>query len=164
MNPSANYSGTRDLNKALLSRFPIVIQTRYPNPVQEAEIIKSHAPKINSKDSTLMLRVAEAIRKGQEEDSISLICSTRELINWAKLSAVVGMKESARLALLNKCETPEDFKTVEDILKMQFGAWDSNKIVTLTEMQSEVQSVKAKLLKIKKQYDELKDKELQPSK
>jgi gas vesicle protein GvpN len=148
MNPSLEYAGTRDLNKALLSRFPIVIQTHYPDAIHEVEIIKSHVPKITDKDVNLMVRVAEDLRKGKKENTISFICSTRELINWAKLVSTVGLVNAATLAILNKCELDTDKKTVEDIFKMLFGRWEGNKLMTLKEIEDQLEGMKKDVKKI----------------
>lgn len=139
MNPSLEYAGTRDLNKALLSRFPIVIQTTYPDPVHEIEIIKAHVKDMADQDLNLMVRVAEDVRKGKKNNTISFICSTRELINWAKLTSKVGIKSAAELAILNKCELDTDKKTVEDIFKMMFGKWEKKQIPTLAEIESQLE-------------------------
>lgn len=145
MNPSMEYAGTRDLNKALLSRFPIVIQTHYPDAVHEIEIIKSHVSGIDDKDLNTMVRIAEDIRKGKKENSLSFICSTRELINWAKLTNSIGLKAAAELALLNKCELESDRKGVEDIFKMLFGHWEKNQIMTLTDIEKQLEQMKTEV-------------------
>lgn len=156
MNPSLEYAGTRDLNKALLSRFPIVIQTAYPDAVNEIAIIKNHCPGVDEKDLTVMVKIAEDIRKGKDNDTLSFICSTRELINWAKLIPSVGLKEAAGLAVLNKCEVDTDKKTLEDIFKMQFGKWDKKQVLTLTEIEAQLTQIKADAKVVK---DELKEKD-----
>lgn len=148
MNPSLEYAGTRDLNKALLSRFPIVIQTQYPDAVHEIAIIKNHVPGISDKDANVMVRVAEDIRKGKKQNTIGFICSTRELINWAKLTPSVGLKQAAELAVLNKCELDTDKKTIEDIFSMTFGKWEKNKILTLSEIESQLEQAKQDVKKI----------------
>lgn len=153
MNPSLEYAGTRDLNKALLSRFPIVIQTHYPNADHEVEIIKSHVPKIKDADVTVMVRIAEEIRKGKKNNTLSLICSTRELINWAKLTLSVGLKEAAELAVMNKCELDTDQKAVEDIFKMQFGRWAKKEIMTFEEMENQVKQMKKDVERLIKERD-----------
>lgn len=154
MNPSLEYAGTRDLNKALLSRFPIVIQTHYPDAVNEIAIIKSHVPSVNEKDASIMVRIAEDIRKGKTNNSISFICSTRELINWAKLVDAVGLKQAAELAVLNKCELDTDRKTLEDIFKMQFGRWDKNQVITMSDMENQLTELSKKASLIDKRDSE----------
>lgn len=156
MNPSLEYAGTRDLNKALLSRFPIVIQTVYPEAVHEIEIIKSHVPNISDMDLTVMVRIAEDIRKGKTNNTLSFICSTRELINWARLIPSVGLKEAAKLSVLNKCELETDRKTVEDFFKMQFGKWEKKQVLTLTDIESQLEQIKRESQNLVKENKQLK--------
>lgn len=153
MNPSLEYAGTRDLNKALLSRFPIVIQTNYPEAVHEIEIIKTHCPSVKDPEVNTMVRVAEDIRKGKKQNTISFICSTRELINWAKLTEEIGLKPAAELAILNKCELETDKKTVEDIFKMHFGKWEKKQVLTLAEIESQLEQMKKDVIAVKKDSD-----------
>ncbi len=154
MNPSLEYAGTRDLNKALLSRFPIVIQTNYPDAVHEIEIIKTHVPSIKDDEANVMVRVAENIRKGKKADTISFICSTRELINWAKLSVEIGLKPAAILAILNKCEIATDKTFVEDNFKMHFGKWEKGQIITLTEIEAQLEKIKEDSKNLSKELKE----------
>lgn len=151
MNPSLEYAGTRDLNKALLSRFPIVIQTTYPDAVHEMEIIRMHCPEVKDEDLNLMVRVAEDIRKGKKNNTISFICSTRELISWGKLSTKVGIKAAAELAVMNKCELDTDKKTVEDIFKMTFGRWEKKELMTLAEIEDQLEQFKKDVKQIEKE-------------
>ncbi len=145
MNPSLEYAGTKDLNKALLSRFPIVIQTQYPDAVREMEIIRTHSPKTTDKEASLMVRVAEEIRKGKANSSLSFICSTRELINWAKLSQFMPIEQAVEIALLNKVELPSDKKTVEDIIKLQVGKWTKKQLMTISEIEAQIEQSKIRM-------------------
>lgn len=156
MNPSLEYAGTRDLNKALLSRFPIVVQTNHVDAVSEIAIVKSHCPSVAEKDLTVMVKIAEDIRKGKANGTLSFVCSTRELINWAKLIPSVGLKEAAELSVLNKCEIDTDKKTLEDIFKMQFGKWDKKQVLTITEIEAQLTQIKADTKRFK---DELKERD-----
>lgn len=151
MNPSLEYAGTKDLNKALLSRFPIVIQTSYADPAQEIDIIKQHAPHIDDKTAGLMVRVAEEIRKGKASNSLSFICSTRELINWAKLTQFMPVKQSSELALLNKAELASDKKTIEDILKLQVGKWEKKQLMTISDIEAKVEESQQQMKKLQDQ-------------
>ncbi len=143
MNPSTEYAGTKDLNKALLSRFPIVVQTHYPANAHEIDIIKYHVPGISDKDVNVMVRIAEDIRKSKKQNTISFICSTRELINWGRLIDQVGLKEAALLSVLNKCELETDKKTVEDLFKLHFGKWQKDQVITLDEMEKQLSELQA---------------------
>ncbi len=153
MNPSLEYAGTKDMNKALLSRFPIVIQTTYPDPDKEVAIIRLHAPHVTEKQAGLMVRVAEEIRKGKANNSISFICSTRELINWGKLTKFKTPKEACELALLNKVELPSDKKTVEDILKLQVGRWDKRTVLSISDLEAQLSLAKNRINQLEVQAD-----------
>lgn len=155
MNPSLEYAGTKDLNKALLSRFPIVMKTTYPDAKREIKIVQAHVPELDEKDIHLMVRVAEDIRKGKKNNSISFICSTRELINWAKLSVSMGVKAAAEVAILNKCELDTDMQTVEGILKMQFGKWDKKQIMTLDEIEKNYEKMVTDMKLVVEERDRL---------
>lgn len=147
MNPSLEYAGTRDLNKALLSRFVSVIQTQYPDAPHEIEIIKMYNPHLTAEDLSLMVRIAEDMRKGKKENSITFTCSTRELINWGKLSLDMGVKDAAELAVLNKCEIDTDRKFVEDLFKLYFGKWEKKEILTITEIERQLVELQKQLAK-----------------
>ena len=145
MNPSLEYAGTKDLNKALLSRFAIVVQTKYQAPETEMNIIKSHVPSAKETDLALMVRVAEGIRQGKDAGTVSFICSTRELINWAMLAEDMPLKDAAVIAILNKCETKNDKTTVEDILKLHFGKWEKKRLPTFKELEAQLSELEGKL-------------------
>lgn len=117
-------------------------------PEHENEVIKQHAPHIDDKTAGLMVRVG----KGKASNSLSFICSTRELINWAKLTQFMPVKQSSELALLNKAELASDKKTIEDILKLQVGKWEKKQLMTISDIEAKVEESqlqdKAKLDKV----------------
>lgn len=133
MNPSFDYAGTKDLNKALLSRFPIVIQTKYQTPEIELEIIKAHNPKISDADGVAMIKVADAIRQARNSQTINFICSTRELINWAKLMKNMPIRKAFELAVLNKCDFQVDKTTIEDIGQLHLGKINQKPIMSFAD-------------------------------
>lgn len=143
MNTSLEYAGTKDMNKALISRFPIVIQTHHPEPLKEIAILKFHAPDLKDDDAMLMVRVAEEIRNGKKQSTLGFICSTRDLIHWAKLRSTLPMKESAELAVLNKIDSSLDRKTVDDIFKLIFGKWEAKEFIGLGEIEKQIENEKA---------------------
>jgi MoxR-like ATPase len=149
MNPSLEYAGTRDLNKALLSRFPIVVQAAYPGAVQEAEIVKLHVPGVDEKQLALMVRTAEDIRAAHRNGTVSFVCSSRELINWAKLCGQFGIQEAAKLAVINKCELESDRKTIEDVFRAIFGKWEAKQVMSLSEIDNVVKEMKKDIDEVK---------------
>lgn len=141
MNPSFDYAGTKDLNKALLSRFPIVIQTKYQTAEIELEIIKTHNADIEDKDGVAMIKVADAIRQARQTQTINFICSTRELINWAKLMKSMPIKKAFELAVLNKCDFSTDKQTIEDIGNLHLGKIVQKPIMTFADFDKEIKKI-----------------------
>jgi cobaltochelatase CobS len=122
MNPSGKYHGTKDLNKAFLSRFPIIVQLDYPKPEEEQLIIQSYSKISNSNAKNLCL-MAKDIRSSYFKDEIDTVCSTRDLINCAIMSEDIGIKESLVLAVINRAGK-EDTKAISTIVRLYFGSTD----------------------------------------
>lgn len=122
MNPSADYTGAKELNKALLSRF-VVIKTDYPNPAVEQKILVSRIG-IDSKIANLMITFANEIRANHQKEKISFVLSTRELLTWSKLFLTYQkFLPSAEMSILNKVNA-DDFDAVKDLLALHFKCID----------------------------------------
>lgn len=122
MNPPTNYAGTKELNKALLSRF-LVIKTDFPSPVAENKILTGRtniAPDVAKR----MIKFAVDIRSTQKKGQVEFILSTRELLFWATLYQLYGKyTTSAEMSLLNKVGE-DDFEVVKDLLSLHFQTLD----------------------------------------
>lgn len=127
MNPPDKYVGTKDLNKALIDRFVVSLPVDYPNPNLEKKIINQHT-KIglklgtesgNSSFISRMVEFANVLRKKEKDNEILFSCSTRQLINWASLINDIGVKEAAKIVILNKAEE-EDIQKINDELNKYF--------------------------------------------
>jgi hypothetical protein len=119
MNPSGKYEGTKALNKAFLSRFPIIIQLSFPTPATEREIVKIYS-KVKPAVAFNLVKLAGDLRASYKKDEIEYVCSTRDLINCAKLSEKLGLKRALQLAILNRC-SEEDIKAVSTAVSLYFG-------------------------------------------
>lgn len=113
MNPPEEYAGTKELNKALLSRFAVVLDFGYPTPEIETKILQQHTG-IDQKTSIVMVEIANRIRKAKHEAEIFYTCSTRDLIAWAKLYDEL-QEDAFSVAILNRVHDPEERKTVLEI-------------------------------------------------
>lgn len=85
MNPTEEYAGTKELNKAFLSRFPVVLNFDYPDSESEAKAIKDHVPGFKIADARSIVVVANELRKLKASHKIFYTCSTRDLISWATM-------------------------------------------------------------------------------
>lgn len=130
MNRQATYAGTRELNKALLSRF-LVVDIDYPTPAVEAKILHVRTG-IDERVAKIMARFAKELRSAYKKQSISYALSTRDMLYWAELYGVYGaLVPSAQMAVMNKADE-NDANMVKDLLNLHFGELDKGNI-TLDE-------------------------------
>lgn len=108
MNPPADYAGTKKLNRALMSRFPVVMQIDSPSVAQLKKIVTHHVPELDPAVNHNVCRLAEHINLSQREGNTEFYCSTRDVISLARLMQTGHDIETAfRLAVLNKTEEYE---------------------------------------------------------
>jgi len=115
MNPCDEYAGTKELNKAFLSRFPVVIETQYSK--YEPKILKDRA---NIDDATvdILMMLANEIRSSCKKKLISFSCSTRDLIYAAKMIASgINIIDAVKVSIINKAPAEEQ-KAIMSILKL----------------------------------------------
>ena len=125
MNPSSDYAGTKELNKALLSRF-IVIKCDFPAPKIEAKILKDRTG-IKLEVAEKMVEFATGIRANHAKGKMSFVLSTRDLIYWGAMFSVYGKYlVSAEMTVLNKTSA-DDFNAVKDMLAVSFNVLDNPK-------------------------------------
>lgn len=124
MNPPGDYAGTKELNKALLSRFA-VMKVDYPDPKTEAKIIIDRTG-VSKKVADAMVKFASQIRVGHAKETYRCIISTRDLIMWARMYSTYNLfMLSAETAILNKING-EDFEPIKDVLSLHFKTVDEN--------------------------------------
>lgn len=105
MNPPEDYAGTKELNKALLSRFPLVLFIDYSE--KEKDIIKEQAG-TNNETAKKLVKIGQELRRAKENGIINLTCSTRDLINAGRLTlAGLSIKDASILAITNKANQDE---------------------------------------------------------
>ena len=108
INPPDEYVGTKELNKSLLSRFQIVLYLDYYAPSIELKIVR-YQSKIDEKIGRIMVDVGNAIRQLKNKKKIWYTCSTRDLVNWARLFNCNGstLEETFVFSILNKAHVDE---------------------------------------------------------
>lgn len=141
-NPWEDYTGTKELNKALLDRFAC-IKVDYPVPALEKKIIMAHTGlkdnKINGKQSIVsrMVKFANAIREHkQKEKNLIFVCSTRQLIQWGKALQRIGIFQAAQDCILNKADELEQ-TILKDILKIHFAEGEDQQIIIQSKTEDE---------------------------
>lgn len=129
LNPPEEYAGTKELNKALLSRFPVVLQMEYYNPAVELDIIK-YQTGIEDAIGRIIVDVGNCLRSLKQKRKIWYTCGTRDLVNWARLICCNGhsLEDTFIYSILNKCsdeEKPIVIKEVKSACKVKFN-WASS--------------------------------------
>jgi len=161
MNPPGEYTGTKELNKALLSRFAIVLYMKEYTPELELKILKYQSC-IGEVSARIMVDVANAIRKAKEKQEIWYTCSTRDLVNWARLFSANGntLEETFCFSILNKAPV-EDREVIEKYVKDACSIdfkwnWKYRKVEKLTDLlKVDIEKLESKKQKLKDAVDEL---------
>lgn len=100
MNPSDEYAGTKELNRAFLSRFPVIIDVDYSDNEQ---MILVERTGIEEKIAGQLVELAKEVRSQKMNGKLSTIISTRDLIYCSMLIKMGNKKDNAiRYSILNK--------------------------------------------------------------
>lgn len=124
MNPVDEYAGTKDLNKAFKSRFGVILNVSYPDPIVEVQIVAGKTG-IDPAVAASMVDVATKIRELKAKEEVFYTCSTRDLIQWGKLSKVTDMVRAFDSAVLNKAEG--DHAHLKEVFAGVMGAYSTAK-------------------------------------
>lgn len=123
MNPPTEYAGTKELNKALMSRF-MVCHVDFPPPKVEQKILVTRAG-VSEDVAERMIRFAGEIRTMHANEQIHFVLSTRDLLMWATMFKVYKKYlTSAEMTVLNKIGV-DDFDAIKDIMGAHFKVQDS---------------------------------------
>ncbi|MFA5068048.1 MAG: AAA family ATPase [Candidatus Izemoplasmatales bacterium] len=100
------YAGTKEMNKSLLSRFPLCINAEYPGPAKELEIIKHHlgAAVAQSEMAVKLVGFANETRKSKEAGNADYAINTRDILNTLRLSNDIEPMEALLLSFANKLD------------------------------------------------------------
>ena len=125
MNPSSDYSGVRELNKALMSRF-LVLRTDFPSPNVEANILNERCG-IDKNIAEKLVAFAVEVRATHAKEKIQYVLSTRDLLMWGKMLGIYGKYMiSAEMSILNKVGR-DDRDMIKDLLALHFKCLDELK-------------------------------------
>ncbi len=151
INPTEDYVGTKELNKALLDRFGMILEFDYPASIEkEKKIITAHTGiddkfcKMKGVDSILkrMMEFAWLIRNKNAKQKGVFNCSTRQLIQWADLISDMGVKNAARVTILHKIDVDERLYFATELGKI-FGDEENVSAKKLQEFIAEEEATTA---------------------
>jgi ATP-dependent Lon protease len=139
MNPPEEYAGTKDMNKALMSRFTAVLNIEVLDEVNEVKLLETKGADTNT--AITLVRAARILRDHKRKDDIFYFCSTRDLVQCVELlshglkmqdaflGSIVnkmskeeyeGVKNNLESALRKKTEMPT--KTLDELIEAVVGA------------------------------------------
>lgn len=114
-NIGADYSGTQDIDAALLNRF-LPLQLDYMPQNIEARVLEVRAG-VNAAAARHISEIAAEIREAYKADSITKPISTRETVNVAEMVADgFSVSEAFSMVVFNKFMDKEEVLTLKSIL------------------------------------------------
>ncbi len=118
------YHGTSMMNQAQIDRWNIVAQLNYLSAEEEARIVLSRVPALDTNDGrktvASMIALANLTRKGFNAGDISTLMSPRTVIFWAENMQIFhDPAASFRLSFLNKCDEAE-YSTIAEYYQRAF--------------------------------------------
>ncbi|MBB1392014.1 AAA family ATPase [Shewanella sp. SG44-6] len=124
---TGRYQSTSSLDEAVRRRF-MWLESKYPAPEVEYEILLAEAPKIKSKVLRMMARFAEHCRNALDADDSSehrvfSALSTRIMVDWVRMQSLMkdfSIAEVFDIVFLNACEL-EDKQTFTLLAELAFG-------------------------------------------
>lgn len=121
MNPSGDYAGTREMSKALMSRFPLVLTANYPKEAEEVDILVERT-KVKKDVAMALVKVAGSARDAHRKATLDFPFSTRDLLNAALITVSLGGGiRQARIAMsvcvFGKCSR-EDALALSDLMEL----------------------------------------------
>lgn len=121
MNPSGDYAGTRDMSKALMSRFPLVLKASYPKEKDEVAIITERTG-ISEPIAIALVKIAGDARTSHRDAKMDFPFSTRDLLNVATIAKLLGgdvrqARTAISACILEKCSR-EDALAIVDVMDL----------------------------------------------
>lgn len=118
MNPSGDYAGTKEMNRAFLSRFPIVLEMGTAH--DEGALIVERTG-ILAETAVALVNVAQELRTARKDGRVSFYASTRDMLQASAMIAL-GMAPSlaVKLAILGKV-VDEEKEAVKKICELVMG-------------------------------------------
>ena len=104
MNPVDEYAGTKELNKAFMSRFHMILYFDYPEPRVEAQILQDHTS-IDDNNAAKLVEMGRLLRELKSKNGCSYTCSTRDLIYCAQLIGIgLDIGRAVNVSVLNRVD------------------------------------------------------------
>lgn len=128
MNPPMEYAGTKELNKALISRFAVVKIDFVPPDIEKKIVMDRTGVPADVAEN--MVKFAVSLRSNHAKQVTRFVLSTRDLIMWGQMYKFYEKYlPSAQVAVLNKVGD-DDIEAIKDLANLSFKALDAGQTTT----------------------------------
>lgn len=119
---SGSFAATNVQNTATLDRFGTIIHVGYLDKKHEKNILKNKYKDLTDDLADKMLQFAKLVRTSYDQGELSLTCSPRTLLNWARKSLYYrSPKLALRLAFYEKISGDAERTAVQGFYKTVFN-------------------------------------------
>ncbi len=121
MNPPERYAGTKEINKALLSRFTITLNVPIPPPSIEYSTL-SHADSLLTESGVSKLKnFVEELRASYDKEELEVFVSPRDVAGIVRVAGHTGsMTEAVRMTIAPR-GTKAEQKVIMDLARLTFA-------------------------------------------
>lgn len=122
MNPPERYAGTKDMNKAMLSRFAVTIEVSLPPSSVELDVIAGKSKFLTEKGKAQMKNFLEEVRGAYEKEELDLFVSPRDVRSIVTMLDFTGSMSTAIARTVLPRGTKSEQKAVKDLVRLHFAA------------------------------------------
>ncbi len=155
MNPTEEYAGTKELNKAFMSRFAAILNIPTLSEADEHQLL-TELHGVESNVAYKLVQLGTTLRKFKSEEKIFYFCSTRDLVHAGNMSKKLAFEVACQVSVFNKMSGDE-----REIVKSAVGSIMTDKSVvtrTYKELVADNEKYKAENTEIKSQMKSMEDK------
>lgn len=120
MNPPERYAGTKDMNKALLSRFAVTLEVPIPPPSIEIGDIANAGKVLNEKQQTQLKNFLSEVRGAYHKEELETFISPRDVQAMVKMLAFSGSIGTALELTVLPRGTKSEQKAIRDMARLHF--------------------------------------------
>lgn len=122
MNPPERYAGTKELNKALLSRFGMVLEVPIPPPSIEYGDISGAKTILGDAKTSQLMNFVQELRASYEKDELEVFVSSRDIAHIVKMYQHTGNLIDAVKKTVARRGTAAEYQAILKAARLHFGA------------------------------------------
>lgn len=162
MNPPEEYAGTKDMNKALMSRFTAVIRVEVLSEVDEIKLLQGKGADLDT--AIKLVRAGRTLRELKKKDDIFYFCSTRDLVQTTELMKYgLTIKDAFLGSVINKMSV-EEYGVCRTHLDAVLHSSKTIPVKTIDELVDSFHNHAKELVELRKTMKEQTKKEIEAAK